>query len=82
MAIGINGLGRIGRLVLKDYFGGFNRKSNSKDINIFHQGVFEEVDKIEIQMNHIEHFFKKLCTILSLYIEHEIEKTSKSKGKS
>ncbi len=36
MAIGINGLGRIGRLVLKDFFGGFNRKSNSKDINILH----------------------------------------------
>ena len=25
MAIGINGLGRIGRLVLKDFFGGLNR---------------------------------------------------------
>ena len=36
MAIGINGLGRIGRLVLKDFFGGLNRKSNNKDINILH----------------------------------------------
>ena len=36
MAIGINGLGRIGRLVLKDFFGGLNRKSNHKDINILH----------------------------------------------
>ena len=36
MAIGINGLGRIGRLVLKDFFGGLNRKSNNKDISILH----------------------------------------------
>jgi len=36
MAIGINGLGRVGRLVLKDFFGGFNRKSNNEDINILH----------------------------------------------
>ena len=36
MTIGINGLGRIGRLVLKDFFGGFKRKSNNTDINILH----------------------------------------------
>ena len=36
MTIGINGLGRIGRLVLKDFFGGFKRKSNNTDIHILH----------------------------------------------
>jgi len=53
----------------------------NKDINIFHHGIYTEVDVIETQMNHINNFFKKLCIILSVYIEHEIEKTSKSKGK-
>ena len=38
MAIGINGLGRIGRLVLKDFFGGLNRKSNNKDIEYIESG--------------------------------------------
>ena len=36
MAIGINGLGRIGRLVLKDLFGGLNRNFNNNGICISH----------------------------------------------
>ena len=36
MAIGINGLGRIGRLVLKDFFGGLNRNFNNNGICISH----------------------------------------------
>jgi glyceraldehyde 3-phosphate dehydrogenase len=36
MNIGINGLGRIGRLVIRDFFGGTNRKFNTSNLSIFH----------------------------------------------
>ena len=36
MAIGINGLGRIGRLVIKDFFRGTNRKLNHTNLDVSH----------------------------------------------
>ena len=36
MSIGINGLGRIGRLVIRDFFGGTNRKFNTPNFEIIH----------------------------------------------
>ena len=36
MNIGINGLGRIGRLVIRDFFGGTIRKFDTPNSNIIH----------------------------------------------